>query len=102
MLRPHTPVYDSNVEAFFFLPKGPARESMNKKLQRLLLAYAFLSRKYNRVIEKGLLDRAIRRFRVRHNADGLFTLEKIMDTLIWRFVTILRRGGLRDRRVAYC
>jgi hypothetical protein len=98
MLRPHQPVYDSNVEAFFFLPQGSAQEPLEQKLQRLMDSYNFLTAEYGRVLDEGLLGHAIAQFRDRYDQDGVFTQEKIIDTLIWRFVTILRRRA----PIPYC
>ena len=55
MLRPCEPVYDRNIRAFFFLPQASAHKSLDKKLARLMPAYEFLRREYDRVIRKNLL-----------------------------------------------
>jgi hypothetical protein len=100
-LRPNSPVYDSNVEAFYFLPTKSLSESLEKKLQRLLLAYNFLVFEYERVLRHDLLRQAINAFRDRYDKRAECTDEKVVDTLIWRFVTLLRSGAIRDRGVAY-
>ncbi len=100
-LRPHSPVYDSTVDAFYFFPPGPQNEKAKDKIQRLLLAYQFLVQEYGRILNRGLLSQAISEFRERFDPDSVFTDEKVIDTLIWRFVTLLQKGGLRDGRVSY-
>lgn len=100
-LRSHSPVYDSNVDAFYFFPPGPQNEHGKEKIQRLLLAYQFLVREYERILNRGLLSQAISEFRERFDPNLVFTDEKVIDILIWRFVTLLQKGGLRDGRVSY-
>ncbi len=101
MLRPHEPVYDSNVRAFFFLPDGSTQSSVDEKLYRLLPAYEFLRDEYRRVIQKGLLSVAITAFQNQYDQNNVYTQEKIVDTLIWQFVTLLQAGVVRDRQVTY-
>jgi hypothetical protein len=101
MLAPDTPIYDSTVEAFYFLPAGLFSKHFDKRLQLLLRAHAFLQREYQRILRDRLLNEPIAAFRDRYDPDAVFTEEKIIDTLIWRCVTLLRRGAIMDGRVAY-
>ncbi len=101
MLRPHSPVYDSMVAAFFIFPKGPTNELIGAKLQRLLGAYNFLTNEYQRVLNQGLLDGAIIEFQNHFDPNHILTQEKIVDTLIWRFVTLLRSQPIEERQVIY-
>jgi hypothetical protein len=101
MLRPNEPVYDSTVEAFFFLPKGSTREPLDQKLERLLSSVAFLQREYCRILQMGLLNQAIADFRMRYDLNQVITDEKTIDTLIWQFVKVLRSGAVRDQLVTY-
>jgi hypothetical protein len=101
MLRPRVPVYDSMVEAFFFLPSGSQPEKMERKLKRLLESHRFLTTEYDRVLREGLLRPAITTFRTRFCVGNDYTDEKIIDTLIWKFVSFARSGAIRDRAISY-
>jgi hypothetical protein len=101
MLRPQFPVYDSTVEAFFFLPLGSQSESTERKLDRLLESHRFLKWEYDRVLNEGLLRPAITAFRGRFSLGPEYTDQKIIDTLIWKFVSVLRSGAIRDGAIVY-
>ncbi len=99
---PHSPIYDSAVEAFYFLPKIKPSDSCDKNLLRLLHNYGFITAEVRRVLANNLLRTAIDRFREHYDEENSITDEKIVDTLIWRFVTFAWSGALRDIRVRYC
>ncbi len=101
MLRPRLPVYDSTVEAFFFLPTGSQSETTESKLKRLIESYRFLIAEYDRILKDGLLGPAIATFRARFSVGRAYTDEKIIDTMIWKFVGFARSGAIRDRMVRY-
>jgi len=101
MLRPRLPVYDSMVEAFFFLPFGRQSEKTERKIERLLESYRFLTTEYGRVLQEGLLRPAITIFRTRFRVGSNYTDEKIIDTLIWKFVSFGRSGAIRDGAIRY-
>lgn len=97
----HRPIYDSMVaDFFFFRPPDPNRE-LDFRLRSLSTFYNFLCSEYHRVLEHGFLEPSILRFRQIQGVDDAYTDVKIIDTLIWRFVTLLRNGALLDARVVY-
>jgi len=96
-VRPHKPIYDSNVVAFFFLREGSETAATNTKLKHRLASYKYLEDEYGRILAQDLLGNAISEFRTRFDPDHVFTDEKVIDTLIWRFVTVLRSGTIRYR-----
>ena len=106
-LHPNAPVYDSSVEAFFFLPRSPAQKQkdvqqhLDRNLKRLLPAYEFLHREYARILQKGLLDQPIAEFRSRYDLGTAIAREKIIDTLIWKFVGFVKGGAIRNGRVIF-
>jgi hypothetical protein len=101
MLHPHEPVYDSAVQAFYFLPKGANGGTVDRKLARLLRAIEFLRHEYGRVLRMGLLKEAIAAFRERYDPNQIITDEKAIDTLIWQFVKLLQSGAIRDQQITY-
>ncbi len=80
MVDPTSPIYDGRVRAFYFLPE------LKRRMDRGLTAYDALVREYDRVLDKHLLDESIARFQKELNP-GKFTPIKIVDSLIWAFVT---------------
>lgn len=101
MLRPDQPVYDSLIEAFYFLPAGGQTDNLEQKLARLLRAHAFLYWEQGRVLDEGLLGDAVPLFRARFAVSDNYTDRKVIDTLLWKFASLLRRGAVRDGAVVY-
>lgn len=101
ILNPDLPVYDSLVEAFYFLPKPPAAKQPERKLQKLLNSYHFLQDEYQRVINNQLLDSALEAFRNHFSALPPCSDAKIIDALIWAYVAYLRGGAITRGKVTY-
>lgn len=102
MICPHMPVYDSTVERFFFLPGTETLSRPEKKLDRLMKSYNFLILEYQRILDNGILAQAITRFRAKYLDTESWTDEKIIDTLIWQFVSFMRKGDPKSRKIFYC
>jgi hypothetical protein len=100
MINPSLPVYDRMVESFYFLPRSYAGTA-EKKLANLLRSYQFLVSEYDRILRKGLLALAIEELRRRLQLQADYSDQKIIDTLIWKFVPFLESGALRDGSVVY-
>lgn len=90
MCNPHLPVYDSVVRAFFFLPEHAKDGEV--KVQALLKDYEFLIEEYGRVIRNELLGKAIGVVRTQCGTSADLTDEKVIDALIWTFVTWVRKS----------
>jgi hypothetical protein len=100
-LRPDKPIYDSMVEDFFFLPSGPEKETVDAKLERLLASYRFLVNEYLRVLQQRLLADAISGFHEHFQVGPGYSDYKVIDALIWGFVTFLRSGAVRNGDVVF-
>jgi len=100
-LDPHKPIYDSMISDFFFFSPPDPNKELDFRLRSLSTFYAFLCNEYHRILEHDLLEPSILRFRQIPGVDDTYTNEKIIDTLIWRFVTLLRNGALLDARIMY-
>ena len=100
MINPKLPVYDRMVETFYFLPRSYAGTS-EKKLANLLPSYRFLVGEFDRVLTEGLLSPAIAEVRQHFHLPSDYSDQKVIDTLIWKFVPFLKRGAVRDGSVVY-
>ena len=100
MVNPRLPVYDRMVETFYFLPRSYFGTPDNKLLN-LMSSYHFLVGEYERVLRERLLEPAVHAFRQRFALSADYTDEKIIDTLIWKFIPFLEKGAVRDGSVAY-
>ena len=98
MISPAMPVYDRMVEHFYFLPNGS--ETGLDRLGKLMKSYDFLVGEHRRIIGANLLQEGIDACRRRFPNANL-TNEKIIDSLIWSFVSKLQSGWVRDGQVAY-
>jgi hypothetical protein len=94
MVDARIPVYDSFVAAFFFYTPPPVGWLLAKRLSSLLTFHDFLTREYARVIELGLLKNAITHLRDARGLGPDIPDQRIIDWLIWAWVSLLRQGGL--------
>jgi hypothetical protein len=63
--------------------------------------YEFLKKEYQRILESGVLSASIQAFRQRFEGKN-HTDEKIIDSLIWKFVDgVLNRSDWPDRSAFY-
>ena len=98
MINPDLPLYDSRVEDFYFLPPTSASEKLEAKME----SYRFLVEEYNRVLADGILSSSIQKFRDKFDPDSAcYSDIKVIDTLIWKFATVLRNGAMQNRVVVY-
>ena len=74
---------------------------MSAKLNRLLSSYSFLSDEYNRVLQQRLLAPAIASFRRQFDVGSAYSDQKVVDTLIWKFVGYLRSGAIKSGQILY-
>ena len=76
MVNPTTPIYDSMVAAFYFFDEPGRKQPLQ------------------------LLSPAIQSFRRRFSPQH-FTDEKVIDSLLWAFVSLLRNGAVVQGTVVY-
>ena len=100
-IDPRLPVYDSYVSQFYFFVAPPSNYSVDARLSALLSFHAFLRAEYGRVIKEGLLADAIARFRQHFAIDSELCDERVVDMLIWGYVSLLRNGAQLVRRALY-
>jgi hypothetical protein len=100
MANSHAPIYDSLVAAFYFFQPSVRGQSMEQRIARLVAFHEFLILEYRRVLHHGLLTPAICHFRREFNPHH-FTDEKVIDSLIWGYVSLLWKGGLFNGPVQY-
>jgi len=98
MTNRYLPIYSSEVTAFFFFPI-PTGE-FEQRLTKLVAFHDFLIREYARVLKNGLLAEAIQELRLRLRPKH-YTDEKVLDSLIWAFVTLLKKGALLKNQIVY-
>lgn len=92
MVDPRLPVYDSYVAAFYFYVR-PSSKLPTERMRNLLSFYGFLRNEYERVLRHGLLAVSIREFRTTRKIDDAIPDERIVDWLLWAWVSLLRRGA---------
>jgi len=100
MTNQHSPIYDSQVAAFYFLQEPSTEVGLQQRINGLVDFHGFLAQEYARVLKGGHLVSAIEEFRHRLKPQR-FTDEKIVDSLIWAFVALLRKGALPKRQIVY-
>jgi hypothetical protein len=98
MTNPYLPIYDSQVTAFYFFQEPST--ILQQRINGLVAFHVFLTHEYARVISGNFLAIAIQEFRDRLKPRN-FTDEKIVDSLIWAFVALLRKGALPRRQVVF-
>lgn len=96
----NAPIYDSRVAAFYFFSEPSSRLELNQRIGAYSAFYDFLVHEYARILENELLHQSIHEFRQRFNPQQ-FTDVKIIDSLIWTYVSFLQNGGIINRVVNY-
>lgn len=101
MINPNKPIYDTNIQSFYYLPDFSIEESYDDKIAVINKNYDFIEYEYKRIIRDNLLDPSINLFyKFEPNQDEI-TYVKIIDSLIWTLVKLLRKGYVRDREIIY-
>jgi len=93
MVDPHVPVFDSFVANFYFFAVPSRNRPFEDRLASLLEFHAFLSREYARVIRLRLLAPAIDQLRSQCELESTVPDERLVDWLIWAWVSLLRGGA---------
>lgn len=101
MADPHTPIYDALVADFFFFSESHGTEKIPERIEELADFHEFLTVEYARVLEAGLLRPSIEKFREKLKPNH-FTDQKVIDSLIWGFVSLQRGGAAGRGEVVYC
>ena len=95
------PIYDSLVADFYFLPQIKPTWDFKKKLTAYLKAYDFLRTEHQRVLNCNILSQPITKFREHFALPETYTDQKIIDTLLWKFTTLLRGGAIMEGKIKY-
>lgn len=89
------PIYDRKVREFFLLAETHTPEEIAEH-------FAFLRQEYARVLEQGLLCQSIAAFRARFQLEAPQISDvKIIDSLIWKFVDIMKTTSALNRAIRY-
>jgi len=92
------PVYDSVIVAFYFIDEGGAGRNMEARLKKRMDSYDYLMREHIRVLDQGFLKEPIDKFRACFDdVASEFTDQKIVDSLIWKFVPWMRSRSFSER-----
>jgi len=100
MVNPKLPIYDKMVRNFYHFPESNRSLNFDVRLLDYRLLYNFLIDEYKRILDKNLLAKAIKVFRSELNPKN-FSDEKVIDSLIWGFVTLAKNAGIIARVVEY-
>ncbi len=95
-----TPIYDSMISAFYFFTEPNQNKDLEDRISELSRFYEFLTDEYNRILELDLLAPSIRKFRLNFSPQS-FTDQKIIDSLIWAFVSMQKNKGLSSKNIVY-
>jgi hypothetical protein len=100
MTNPSLPIFDSQIAGFYFFQEAATGLNLQQRIDGFAAFHDFLVNKYARVLKCGLLAEAIQEYRCQLKPQHV-TDEKIVDSLIWAFVGLLRKGALPKNQVTY-
>lgn len=104
MLNRETPIYDSMIKKFYFFSEPASRLSIQQRIDAYVQFHQFLTNEYDRVLHGGLLAPSIQSFRqafLQHLNPADFTNIKVIDSLIWAFIRLLRRNAIMNNEIIY-
>jgi hypothetical protein len=101
MIDPRVPVYDAYVAGFYFYIPPTSKTPRGERIKDLLSFHGFLRKEYQRIIDQGLLERSISEFRSREPNSAGIPDERIIDWLIWGWVSYLRSGAQHRNEALY-
>ncbi len=99
-VNPNAPIHDSLIATLYFFQEPNRDQVLGQRIATLTAFHAFLTEEYQRILVGGLLAPSIEAFRLRF-APQEFTDEKVIDSLLWAFVALLRNGGLINGGIFY-
>lgn len=100
VVNPCLPIYDAMVRHFYFFKEPTRKLSLGMRIEEFMFFYDFLVVEYDRIISEKLLQNSIWAFYERFNAHN-FTTQKVIDSLIWAFISFVRSGRVISGEVVY-
>ena len=100
MVSPTSPIYDSLVAAFYYYQEPTRGITLAQRVAAHVGFHTFLVQEYARIIANNLLAPSIQAFRQKFNPIR-FTDEKIIDSLLWAYVAVLRNKGITSGTILY-
>jgi len=93
------PIYDSRIKLFFKMTEPPAEIEFNKRVEAYLDIQMSIKIEYDRIIKNKLLEPSIGYFRKVNENRSDHSDIKVIDWLIWQFVSLVNGGwiGGNDR-----
>lgn len=101
MMNTQMPIYDAMVRDFYFFKEPSYWLKIQQRIDRYVQFHQFLVSEYGRILNNNLLSMSIQAFRQQFNPQQ-FTDEKIIDSLIWAFVSLQKNSAAGNRPVIYC
>ena len=98
---PRIPVFDSFIASFYFFVPPASDRPFADRLADLIGFQEFLKREYARVIDGRLLAPAIAYFRFRAEMPTWVPDQRVIDWLLWAWVSLLRNGAQHRGQALY-
>lgn len=100
MLNRQIPIYDAMIRDFYFFTEPDRGLPLPQRINEYAQFHQFLTQEYNRILAQGLLAQSIQAFRQHFNPQH-FTDIKVIDSMIWAYVSILKNGGVMNGIIHY-
>jgi hypothetical protein len=100
MVNPEMPIYDRMVKNFFHFSEPGSKLGLYARIDWCDDIYTFLKEEYKRILRERLLEKSINIFRSRLNPK-YFSDEKIIDSLIWKYVSLAKNGAFVWKEFQY-
>ena len=101
MLDRQIPIYDAMIRGFYFFTEPDRKLTIQQRIDGYVQFHQFLINEYNRVLNEGILATSIQALRQHFNPKH-FTDVKVIDSLIWAFISLLRNDGSMNGMIVYC
>jgi hypothetical protein len=100
MVDNNLPIYDSMIRDFYFYKEPISGSPFDERIENYVRFYQFLIEEYQRIISNGLIKESLLLFHKRFQPN-YFSDVKIIDSLLWAFVSLLKKGGFLNKDIMY-
>jgi len=96
MINDEEPIYDSRIKFFYNITEPPSGIEFAGRIATYLDIQKSITSEYHRIVRDKLMEPSIRYFRRKYLDRGDHSDIKVIDWIIWQFVSLVNGGWIRE------